>query len=132
MPALEEAVRPATPVMHRCRYAPFAIGRDGGKLFFRNRCACGRWEHPNDPDVIAYDNGEVVQRDCPVGCGRTARPGHLMCGPCWAEVPRELQRDVYRTWRALQATRSRARQFGKTKALEDYQAARDAAIASVA
>lgn len=68
---------------------------------------------------------------CPVGCGRRVRAGHLMCAPCWFAVPFDLQRDVYRTWRQLQATRSRARQFGKTKALEDYQAARDAAIASV-
>jgi len=47
---------------HECRFVPFGIGRDGGKVFYRNRCsACGRWEHPNDPDVIAFDLGQLVQ-----------------------------------------------------------------------
>lgn len=62
-------------------------------------------------------------RKCPTGCNRTVRPGHLMCRTCWAEVPRHLQREVYRTWRLLQR--------GADAAVEEYEAARDAAIASV-
>jgi hypothetical protein len=46
---------------HACTFAPFPIGRDAGKVFYRNRCTCGRWEHPNDPDLIAFDSGEIVQ-----------------------------------------------------------------------
>lgn len=38
---------------------------------------------------------------CPVGCGRVARSGQLLCRPCWARVPPELQADVNRTWRVL-------------------------------
>lgn len=30
-------------------------------------------------------------------CRKPCPPRHLMCGPCWATVPAELQRDVYRT-----------------------------------
>lgn len=39
---------------------------------------------------------------CPTGCGRKVHRGHLMCGPCWREVPKHLQLEVYRTWRAYQ------------------------------
>jgi len=63
---------------------------------------------------------------CPTGCGRTVRPGHLMCRPCWGEVPRELQRDVNRTWRAW------SRDIGDTAAMQAYKDAREAALAAVA
>lgn len=32
-----------------------------------------------------------------LGCKRSCPAAHLMCAPCWAQVPRELQREVYRT-----------------------------------
>lgn len=38
---------------------------------------------------------------CPAGCGRTRRYGQLMCAPCWREVPKHLQREVYAAWRAV-------------------------------
>jgi len=61
---------------------------------------------------------------CPTGCGRGVRPGHLMCAPCWREVPSHLQRDVYRTWRAYNR--------GYTSDQWDaYVVARDAAIGSI-
>lgn len=64
-------------------------------------------------------------RACPTGCGRVAKPAHLMCGPCWREVPSHLQREVYRTWRHWR------RDFADADALREYEAAYDAAIASV-
>lgn len=64
--------------------------------------------------------------DCPTGCGRTRRRGHLMCGPCWAEVPKHLQAEVYRTWRKWR------RNLADGDALREYQAAHDAALASIA
>lgn len=39
--------------------------------------------------------------NCPVGCGRKVPAGKVMCGPCWREVPKHLQREVYAAWRAL-------------------------------
>lgn len=63
--------------------------------------------------------------ECPTGCGRTHRDGHLMCGPCWSLVPKALQRDVLRTWAKWR------RDFGDTDAFNDYLAARDAAITSI-
>ncbi len=32
-----------------------------------------------------------------LGCKAPCPPAHLMCGPCWAQVPADLQREVYRT-----------------------------------
>jgi hypothetical protein len=66
-----------------------------------------------------------VTRDCPTGCGRTARTGHLMCGPCWAEVPKHLQREVYRTWRNWR------RNVADGDAMRAYREASDAAVAAV-
>lgn len=63
--------------------------------------------------------------ECPVGCGRTAPEGKLMCLKCWREVPKHLQGAVYRTFRVWR------RDFGDTEAMAAYQAARDAAIAAV-
>lgn len=34
-----------------------------------------------------------------LGCKRSCPPAHLMCGPHWAKVPSDIQRDVYRTCR---------------------------------
>jgi hypothetical protein len=33
------------------------------------------------------------------GCIAQAKPGQLMCWPCWKRVPRALQRAVNETWR---------------------------------
>lgn len=69
-------------------------------------------------------------RECPIGgpglngCGRTVRSGHLMCGHHWSKVPRDLQSDVWRTWRAWCRTHD-------DDAWEAYSAARLAAIAAV-
>lgn len=62
---------------------------------------------------------------CPTGCGRARAHGHLLCRPCWGEVPRHLQRDVSRTWRGWRAAP------GDGDLMRAYRAASDAAIASV-
>lgn len=62
---------------------------------------------------------------CPTGCGRRVKRGHLMCGPCWGAVPRELQRDVYRTFRAWRSCP------GDPDRFLAYEQAREAAIASI-
>lgn len=48
-----------------------------------------------------------------------------MCGLCWGEVPGHLKHEVYRTWRAWRGN------FADTDRLQEYETARDAAIASV-
>lgn len=63
---------------------------------------------------------------CPTGCGRNVSPGKLMCLTCWREVPKHLQADVYRTWRAWR------KDFGSDEAMVAYRQARDAALASIA
>lgn len=67
----------------------------------------------------------TLRSKCPTGCGRAVAPGKLMCAPCWREVPKELQREVYAAWRALSS--------GSTVGdpVERYRAARDAAIGSI-
>jgi len=65
-------------------------------------------------------------RDCPLdGCPRTVRAGQLMCGPHWYQVPRELQRDVYRTWRSWNRTHD-------DDDWEAYMVAREAALEAAA
>lgn len=64
--------------------------------------------------------------ECPVGCGRPVQPGKLMDPACWREVPKHLQGDVYRTFRAWK------RDVFNVEAARAYRAARDAAIAAVA
>lgn len=32
-----------------------------------------------------------------LGCKAACPPKHLMCGPCWSKVPRDIQQEVYRT-----------------------------------
>ena len=34
-----------------------------------------------------------------LGCKRSCPAAHLMCAICWAQVPRDLQAEVYRTVR---------------------------------
>lgn len=68
--------------------------------------------------------------ECPVGCGRNVAAGKLLCGPCWAEVPTHLQRDVYRTWRKYSAFRGITPSERRAARIA-YQEARDAAIGSI-
>lgn len=63
-------------------------------------------------------------RSCPTGCGRTVRPGHLMCAACWREVPKAEQRDVWRTWRTFQRVMT-------DDAWDAYQTARTAALTAI-
>lgn len=68
--------------------------------------------------------------ECPTGCGRPVRRGQLMCPSCWREVPKSLQRDVTRTWRAFsRAAFGGADDFPERRA--EYEAAREAALASI-
>lgn len=67
---------------------------------------------------------------CPTGCGRTVQLGHLMCGPCWHEVPWYLQRQVLAKWRAYSAA-TRARADGIPEKRAAYEAARATAIWSI-
>lgn len=62
---------------------------------------------------------------CPANCGRAVKEGHLLCAACWREVPREIQQEVYRTWRAFAKDESEVRWTA-------YCAARNAALASIA
>lgn len=64
--------------------------------------------------------------ECPTGCGRTARSGHLMCARCWSQVPAELQREVNATWRRWR------RNFGDLAKFHAYCEARNRAIGAVA
>lgn len=47
----------------------------------------------------------VGGRECPVRegtpdqCKATVRPGHLMCANHWRQVPKDVQTEVWRTWR---------------------------------
>lgn len=63
---------------------------------------------------------------CPTGCTRKVDPGKLMCRPCWAKVPQDLQKRVYATWRAWR------KDFGNEQAMLDYDTAKENAIASIA
>lgn len=71
---------------------------------------------------------------CPTGCGRAIRAGHLMCGICWGEVPRELKTAVRDSWNAYQALAARAGIASRDRraARLTYQQAADAAVGSIA
>jgi hypothetical protein len=47
-------------------------------------------------------------KPCPTGCGRKHINSVLMCGPCWDQVPAELQREVWTTRRQLERAMKRA------------------------
>jgi hypothetical protein len=49
----------------------------------------------------------------------------MACAHCWRQVPKDLQAAVWRTWRAYLQAES-------TEAFTAYQAAREAALASIA
>jgi hypothetical protein len=61
---------------------------------------------------------------CPTGCGRALPVNKVMCAPCWGEVPKDLQREVYAAWRAL-------RNDLTGDNLRRHKAAKDAAIGSI-
>lgn len=64
-------------------------------------------------------------RPCPVEpCQRTVRPGHLMCSIHWRQVPKDLQLDVWRTWRAWEREMTDER-------WADYADAREAALTAI-
>lgn len=73
--------------------------------------------------------------NCPAGCGRNVQAGKLLCGPCWSAVPRFLQQEVLRTWRAYQKAHRERVGLGGNDAIREarlaYQAARDNALASL-
>ena len=50
--------------------------------------------------------------------------GVTVCGPCWREVPKHLQLEVYRTWRAYQRNPT-------DQAWDAYIDARDNAIGAI-
>lgn len=63
---------------------------------------------------------------CPTGCGRPVEAGKLMCRPCWARVPVDLQSKVYATWRAWR------KNLDNADLRRAYRSARDNAIAAIA
>lgn len=67
-----------------------------------------------------------IGTDCPTGCGRTAAAGHMACRPCWAKVPKDLQKKVYATWRAWR------KDFGDADLAAEYRNARENALAAIA
>lgn len=67
---------------------------------------------------IIYDPGSTNQ---PVTCGGAVRAGHLMCPRHWAQVPKPIQNDVWRTWRAWNRD-------GTDEQWVAYEKARDAAL----
>lgn len=75
--------------------------------------------------MTTQPTNEAATDGCPTGCGRAVRNGQLMCGTCWREVPKHLQRDVNRTWREWR------KDFGGAEAMHRYRAARDAALAAI-
>lgn len=62
---------------------------------------------------------------CPTGCGRRRRHGHLMCARCWREVPKAVQDNVQRSWRALSRDMT-------DDTMRAYVLAREDALASIA
>lgn len=73
----------------------------------------------------------MTSTPCPSGCGRVQQPGKLLCLPCWREVPKFLQAEVYRTLRAYRKADFRADPEGFGVASRAYRAARDAALGSI-
>jgi len=67
-----------------------------------------------------------TRRECPIGgelysCSRTVKAGHLMCPYHWRQVPKNLQSDVWRTWR----------KFNRTHADDDWKAYLEARLAAI-
>jgi hypothetical protein len=82
--------------------------------------------HADVPDdYIADVFGVMSSCACPSRCGRNRVTGQLLCRPCWGDVPRHLQREVHRTWRAWRAD------LGDPDLMRSHRSASDAAIASV-
>lgn len=66
-------------------------------------------------------------RVCSV-CGRSIPAGRLMCVSDWRLVPLQMQRDVWRTWKAFQ---NRESAFNGLRRLAEYRQASDAATTYV-
>ena len=63
-------------------------------------------------------------------CSKVIRTGLLMCAHHWRLVPNDEQQHVYKTYARL--TRASAKDMPAwSKARADYEAARDAAVATV-
>jgi hypothetical protein len=62
--------------------------------------------------------------DCPTGCGGQRTHGHVMCSPCWRQVPHRLKKELHDTWRLVEQTSTQS-------AYDDYDRVRNQAIASV-
>lgn len=67
-----------------------------------------------------------MNRRCPArGCGASLAFEHLMCRDCWGLLPRTLQREVNKTWRAFKnasppdAMKARRAYLNAVKAAED-------------
>jgi len=70
-----------------------------------------------------------VSHTCPAGgCETTVASDKLMCLAHWRMVPRALQIDIWRAWRAVLSARDRVR---KVEAMKLHRAARDAAVAAI-
>jgi hypothetical protein len=54
-----------------------------------------------------------------------------MCGPCWSEVPRHLQTEVYRTWNRYRSFTGLQQSAERTGARLAYQTARDNALGAI-
>lgn len=74
--------------------------------------------------------GEVVElHTCPIeGCGAQIKRHLLMCRQHWRMVPRDVSKDVLRTWDAFRTTRNRDE---RRLALQAYTLARAQAIRAV-
>lgn len=73
----------------------------------------------------------AAKTPCPAGCGRAQQPGKLLCYPCWSTVPKPVQQEVYRTWRAFRKASPRDDPEGFRAASAAYRNARDMAIGHV-
>lgn len=47
--------------------------------------------------------GDILAATCACGCKRARPRGKVMAAPCWARVPPDEQRAVYKAWREAQA-----------------------------
>ena len=74
---------------------------------------------------------------CPTDCGGSVRLGHVMCARCWALVPKRVQHEVWRTYRAFERGAYRTKEMALAQSLAEirplaaeYHKARETAIAS--
>ena len=77
------------------------------------------------PAPRALFKNQPAHRCEAVSCQHLVQPGFLMCVGHWRQVPKKLQAEVWRTWRALNH-----RNAGSEDALR-YRKAKQAAIDAV-